>query len=157
MDDQVKTLDSIDSSSVQILVGECPPLALHTPYTYWFMLSRDPKLCQGLFDGDRLVGAVLAVPISADEAFVWQIGVRPEARGRGLGANLLHHSFRAMRLNGISKAETTIDDRNHASLAVFTNAVQAVGGTVTKAGDIHCVDGSGTAVDSESLYRIVIN
>jgi mycothiol synthase len=71
----------------------------------------DPALWRLAWDGGRLVGA-LAASVLGDQGWVTLLGVREEARRRGIGAALLHSAFAAVAARGISAVVLTVDAAN---------------------------------------------
>lgn len=145
----------VDSSeAIQALVADCPPLTLHTPFTYWVILSRSPDLCIGAFADGDLVGVVLTIPSLARAAFVWQIGVRQEFRGQKVAHALLDRSWQAAKCVGLKGIEVTIDPQNKASTSMFKKFAEVNDLKMEVAGDVEIRDGSGSLIERETEYRL---
>lgn len=142
------------AEATQRLVANCPPLVLHTPFTYWVILSRSQHLSIGAFDCDSLVGAVLAIPSLSGAAFVWQIGVHQELRGQRIAGALLERCWKAARTAGLKALEVTIDPKNEASLSTFTAFAEVNNLTLEMGAEIEVRDGSGNLVEREIEYRL---
>jgi GNAT superfamily N-acetyltransferase len=149
-----RTLDGSDLVAVQRLVRGCPPLTLHTPYTYSVMLGRSSGLCIGALLADRLVGVALAIPGSGGRAFLWQLGVLRPQRGRGLGVSLLRNLWDTARGAGMGSLETTIDPRNTASLSTFRRFALEADLDLHRAGELIVRDAEGREVEREVEYRL---
>src|SRR5690606_32932579 len=83
------TLD--DGAAVAALVRESGALEPNTTYAYLLLshyFGESSLLCRR---GSELVGCVLGfrVPGRPRTLFIWQIGVSPSARGRGLASKIL--------------------------------------------------------------------
>jgi L-2,4-diaminobutyric acid acetyltransferase len=135
-------------------VIDCPPLTLHTPYTYWVMLSRSAGLCVGAFERENLVGMALAIPTLERRAFVWQIGVRPQFRGLHVGRHLLERIWQAAEQAGLDSLETTIGRNNEASAATFSGFARANDLDFRAVADVTSRDPNGSTHDQEIEYRV---
>ena len=71
----------------------------------------DPALWRLAWEDRRLVGA-LAASVLGDQGWVTLLGVRREARGRGIGAALLHSAFEAVAARGTRSVVLTVDAAN---------------------------------------------
>lgn len=146
---------SVDSSeAIQGLVSDCPPLTLHTPFTYWVILSRSSELCIGAFADGDLAGVVLTIPSLTGAAFVWQIGVGQEFRRQKVAHALLDRSWRAAKGAGLEAIEATIDPENKASTSMFKNFAEVNGLKLEAAGDVEIRDASGSLIERETEYRL---
>jgi L-2,4-diaminobutyric acid acetyltransferase len=150
----IRALAADDLVGVQGLIRACPPLQLHTPYTYWVILDKYGSHCAGIFDGENAVGLVLAIPVPEQRLFVWQIGVLPRLRGDGLSGRLLRHIWRAATREGMTSLETTIAEDNPASRSAFEAFAQAEGLNLRPSGAVTVRDADGVAVDDEIVYRL---
>ncbi len=71
----------------------------------------DPALWRLAWEDRRLVGA-LAAAVRGDQGWVTELGVRGEARGRGIGAALLQGAFEAFAARRISSVVLVVDAAN---------------------------------------------
>jgi L-2,4-diaminobutyric acid acetyltransferase len=149
-----RKLGEQDCAEVQGVVVDCPPLTLHTPYTYWVILSRSAELCIGAFEREDLVGMALAIPTLERRAFVWQIGVRPQFRGLHIGRHLLERIWQAAEQAGLGSLETTIGADNEASAAAFSGFARANDLDFRAIADATSRDANGSTVDREVEYRL---
>jgi len=82
---------------------------------WWAQLTKherfDPDLWLLAWDGDRVVGALLAYPF-ADLGFVRAIGVLKTHRGRGIGTALLLRVFDEFRRRGQNRIALGVDSEN---------------------------------------------
>jgi mycothiol synthase len=86
------------------------------PFDEWknFMMGRDtfdPSLWFLAVDGDRIVGTALS-PSYPDIAWIRQVAVRREYRGRGIGRALLLHAMREFYRRGWRRAGLTVEAEN---------------------------------------------
>ena len=95
------------------------------PMTFdeWAWLPRHeafaPELSRLAFEGDELVGVVLAFDYtSADEGWVQQVATRASHRNRGIARALLYETFRAFHERGKARCGLSTDSRTGA-LALY--------------------------------------
>ncbi len=67
------------------------------------------------------VGAVIGYRVPATPAvwFVWQVGVHPEHRHRGLAVRMLEHVVRRLKADGVTALQATVSPGNAPSLGTF--------------------------------------
>lgn len=111
-----------DAPRLRRLAQLCPPLDVHTPYTYWVLAKYHGKSSFVLEQDGRPVGFITALE-APSAVFIWQIGILPDHRGQGLSYRLIDAVLGYAR--GVSKPlEVTIAADNDASNAAFTGACQ---------------------------------
>lgn len=149
----IRKLAVSDSPDVQSLVADCPPLDVHTPYTYWTILSREPSFCFGSWKDDELVGAVLAIP-SGESVFVWQVGVRAASRGEGIARALLDGLLTAASQRSFTALEATVGPANAASRKLFRAFADAHSFELCESDEFAVEDANGQSVGDERLLHI---
>jgi mycothiol synthase len=92
----------------------------------------DPALWRLAWEDRRLVGALTAVVLGG-VAWVTELGVRREARGRGLGAALLQRAFEGFAARRISSVVLVVDAANPTGATVL---YERVGMRVVKRFDV---------------------
>ena len=150
----LRPLDLSDAVEIQRAVLDCPPLTLHTPYTYWVILTAGSGLCFGSWDDGQLAGFLLVVPSRDDSAFAWQIGVRPQFRRRGVSQTLLASAWQAARKAGFQSMDVTITASNSESFDAFASFADAHGLNLREAGEATCQGPDGSITDNEILFRL---
>ncbi len=108
-----------DSELLQKLASECPPLDVHTPYTYWVIarfFGKNSFIAE--IDGKPL-GYITSVE-NGEETLVWQIGIKKEVRGSGL-AYLLIDKVIAPAIAAGRKVYVSIDRSNAPSNGAFSS------------------------------------
>ena len=73
-----------------------------------------PGYAQALLDGGRCGGVVLGCEAAPDTGFVLQLAVRPELRGRGLGARLMRSLAASFRESGLRNVALGVTSANPA-------------------------------------------
>ena len=110
-----------DGLALWRLVGAAGTLDLNSTYAY-LMVCRDfANTCIVAEQAGRIAGFVMGYrrPQKPDTVFVWQIGVAPEARGRGLGSLVLDRLLQSDACSTVRFLETNVTPSNHASRALF--------------------------------------
>jgi L-2,4-diaminobutyric acid acetyltransferase len=102
------------------------------------------------------VGTVVGYRVPATPAvwFVWQIGVHPEHRGRGLAVRMLEHVARRLRADGVTALQATVCPSNRASLRTF-EALAARNRGVLSVAPFLPAEACGPGREAEDLVTIV--
>lgn len=110
-----------DGSRVWRLLARTGGLERNTCYAYVLLFSDFGDTCLLAEQDGELLGFVLAYrpPSRRDELFVWQIGVDPAARGRGLGTKLLDAVLEQPGCAGVNYLTATVSPDNEASRRMF--------------------------------------
>ncbi|MGH8372404.1 MAG: diaminobutyrate acetyltransferase [Gammaproteobacteria bacterium] len=111
-----------DGAAVWRLVGDSGGLEQNSAYAYLLMCTHFRDTCVVAEHDGQLLGCVLAYrpPSESDCVFVWQVGVAPEARGRGLGGEMLDAVVRLPSCHGVRFLTASVASDNAASRALFT-------------------------------------
>ncbi|HUH01510.1 MAG TPA: diaminobutyrate acetyltransferase [Kofleriaceae bacterium] len=117
-----------DAPAVWQLIGDAGTLERNTAYAYVLLCTHFAETCVVAEQGDQLVGVVCAYrpPGRDDTLFVWQVGVHPSMRGRGLGRRLLDA---AVTRAGARFLEATVAPSNEASRRLFGGFARVRGAT----------------------------
>ena len=80
-----------DGPAVTRLVADCPPLDVNSPYCNLLQCDHFAETCVVAEAADGLAGWISAYrpPSAPEDIFVWQVAVRADARGQGLGGRML--------------------------------------------------------------------
>jgi len=119
-----------DAASIWRLAESERQLDANSPYAYLLLCDHfaDTGVVAEDEDGETL-GFVLGyrVPERPDTVFVWQVGVAPAARGRGLGGRLLLALLARPGCRGVRALEATVTPGNAPSRALFAGLAQRLG------------------------------
>ncbi|MBI1366779.1 MAG: diaminobutyrate acetyltransferase [Alphaproteobacteria bacterium] len=110
-----------DGAAVWRLIRECAPLDENSLYCNLLQCTHFADTCIiGEIDGE-IAGWISGYrpPQNSDVLFVWQVAIRPSARGEGLARTLLLELLASRGCNGVNCIQTTITDENAASWALF--------------------------------------
>lgn len=111
-----------DGAAVWRLIRDCEGLDLNSSYAYLLLCDSFRDTCVvARSSGVELAGAALCLrkPRQPDTLFVWQIAVRSEARGAGLGIAMLQQLMSAPACSGVRFVEAHVAPQNQASEALF--------------------------------------
>ncbi len=120
-----------DAALLRHLALNCPPLDVHTPYTYWINACFFGTYSFLAYDMKKPIGYIMCLP-KDDLLFVWQIGLLDEYRGKKLSYSLIKLAFENAENCGIKKMAVTIAPDNLASYNAFKNYCVENGYTFTK-------------------------
>lgn len=145
-----------DGLPVHNLIAACPPLDTNSCYANLLQCTHFSETCVCAELNGELVGWVSAYlqPQARDCLFVWQIAVGEQARGRGLGVQLLNELLSRPACQHIRRIETTITAENSASWALFEKLAEAHGATLTRSELFDSNTHFGGEHDSELLCTI---
>ena len=110
-----------DGLAVHRLIGEVGKLEQNTGYAYVLLCDHFAETAVVAELEGELVGFVAAYrpPTHNDALFVWQVGVHPKVRGRGLGSRMLEWLVRRPSARNVRFLEATVEASNGASRALF--------------------------------------
>ncbi|WP_277814314.1 diaminobutyrate acetyltransferase [Bacillus sp. LL01] len=93
----------------------------NSAYKYIMMCDFFAETCVVAKDEEKLVGFITAFipPTKPDVVFVWQIGVDPSQRGKGLASQMLNDLVQRQGTKDIRYVEATVTPSNKASQSLF--------------------------------------
>ncbi|WP_100398031.1 diaminobutyrate acetyltransferase [Bacillus sp. FJAT-44742] len=96
-------------------------LDLNSSYKYIMMCEFFAETCIVVKEDEKVVGFVTAFipPEKQDTVFVWQIGVDPSQRGKGLASRILNNLMEREACKDVHYLEATVTPSNEASQALF--------------------------------------
>jgi L-2,4-diaminobutyric acid acetyltransferase len=110
-----------DGAPLWRLVQNTGALEPNTPYAYLLLASDFGSTCLVAEQDGQVQGAVIGYhpPEQPRTAFVWQVGLMPALRGRGLGLELLQRWIALPANLQCEWVTATVADDNTASQALF--------------------------------------
>ena len=113
-----RPVDEEDAELLLCLARSCPPLDVHTPYTYWVICHLYHATTIVLEEDRQAIGYVMAVP-RGRTLFVWQVGILETHRGLGLSA-MLFDALAESASGNYTSLELTIAPENVASFGALS-------------------------------------
>lgn len=143
----IRPVTEADHALLLSLAERCPPLDVHTPYTYWVQCTLFSKSCFVLTLRSEDVGFITAVE-NEREALIWQIGILPAHRGKGCSSLLIGAALDVL----LPRREVfvTIAPENRISLQSFQSACRKRGLCLTAVKPAE----ESLCPDRETTYRI---
>lgn len=114
----IRNVTTKDSELLRNICKQCPPLNVHTPYTYWVMCKYYSDSCFILLDDNKPIGYIISIETDTC-LFFWQIAVLEEYRGKGY-SQLLIDKIMIYAISIYKDIEVTIDPNNIASNSAFS-------------------------------------
>lgn len=147
----IREIKAEDAALLRALARRCPPLDLHTCYTYWVIANYFGGFI--LNCGNEPVGFITLID-APSALFIWQIGILPEHRRRGLSRLLYEAALSRARELG-KDAEVTIADDNAASVAALRSVAKKNGIQLSVTGEARVTDLDDTTFcERETRYRL---
>jgi len=118
-----------DGAGMWQVVHDCGVLDLNSAYLYMLQANHFATTCAVATRGERIVGLLTGhcPPTRPGAVFVWQVGIRPEAQGMGLGRSLVAAFLRLPGAEGAVRLETTVTPSNAPSRALFNRIASDLG------------------------------
>lgn len=125
---EIRPAEKEDGAAIWGLTRELDALESNSAYAYLLLCRDFGHSCRVATAGDDLLGFVVGYrpPRRRETIFVWQIGVHPDARGRGVAGRLLRDLVRGPESAGVTCLEATVTPDNQASRALFRSFARAV-------------------------------
>ncbi|WP_242464711.1 diaminobutyrate acetyltransferase [Halorhodospira abdelmalekii] len=144
-----------DGAAIHHLVQRTGVLDVNSCYLYLLLCQEFADTCIVAEEDQHLVGFVtgLRPPKRPYSLFLWQVGVDPNAQGRGLGKRLVRAFLEAPGMGDVTTLETTISPSNEASQRLFHAIAGEYGATISKS-PYFLEDHFPAGHEAEELYRI---
>ncbi|TMW71284.1 diaminobutyrate acetyltransferase [Alteribacter natronophilus] len=126
------TKPGVDDGAAMWELVKDSTLDLNSPYKYLMMCKFFSETCVTAKVDDRLAGFITAfIPPEADDTvFVWQVGVDPSYRGRGIAGRMLSELMSRDICRQVRYLEATVTPTNEASDSLFKGYARRSG--------VHC-------------------
>lgn len=120
--------------AVHRLIAACPPLDRNSLYCNLLQCSHFRETSAVARRGHQVVGFVSGyrLPTAAACLFIWQVAVAEQARGGGLGRQLIHHILARRQSRDLRYIRTTITARNSPSWAMFHALARELGAATSE-------------------------
>lgn len=126
-----------DAAPVWRLIRDGGRLDLNSAYCYMLQFRYFADTCVIAERDGRIVGFVTGFipPINDNVLFVWQIGVSPEARGQGIGKELLRRLLELPAAQRAKALQATVSADNEPSRRLFESLARERGTRVEQMGE----------------------
>ncbi len=128
-----RTPTALDAAAVFELVKACPPLDANSLYCNLLQCTHFAATCILAERGGEMKGWVSAYRLAddPDTLFVWQVAVQAQARGQGLGGDLLHALLQLPAMSGVARLMTSVTPSNLVSRKMFARFAEQNGWACT--------------------------
>ena len=134
----LRKIKAQDHPILRQLAEKCPPLDIHTQYTYWVNAMYYGECCFLLLSDDEPIGYIMSLD-TPDAVFIWQIGIIEEYRGRKLSKKLIQACADYAEKVG-KNLQVTIAEDNKASYGAFNSFCKKTGMKFEKIDEINVID-----------------
>ncbi|MDF1822489.1 MAG: diaminobutyrate acetyltransferase [Alcanivoracaceae bacterium] len=145
-----------DGAELHALVRTCKPLDENSLYCNLLQCSHFSETCCVAEMDGRMVGFVSGYrpPKQADVYFLWQVGVHPDAAGKGLARRMIQHILARPVCAGVTELNTTITKSNEPSRALFASLARHEGADMKEEEFFTAEHFGGSGHEAEYLFRI---
>ncbi|MDO6587467.1 diaminobutyrate acetyltransferase [Salipiger sp. 1_MG-2023] len=149
--------EKTDGAAIWELVRACKPLDENSMYCNLVQAEHFRDTCVVAELDGEVVGWISGHMIpNEDTFFVWQVAVGAQARGLGLGKQMLLHLVNRDETTEARALKTTITQDNDASWGLFRSFARTVGGELSDAPHYHKDDHFGGHHDTEHLVTVTL-
>jgi L-2,4-diaminobutyric acid acetyltransferase len=144
--------------AIRRFVSRCPPLDLHSAFTYWVLCAYFSDSCLIMEGDEGVIGFASGVPASSERGlfYFWQIGVAPDCRGKGYATALIERMAEMALRGGCHTLQVSIAPDNAASLGAFARFAQGHGLGMKKKGRVDFTDSLSSRRVMEDVYEITL-
>ena len=145
-----------DGLSVHQLITQTPELDSNSCYCNLLQCSHFSDTSIIAVKQDKVLGFISGyrIPERPDTLFIWQVAVSAEARGCGIGIQMLKQLLARNESKTITHIETTITETNDASWALFNRLAKHFEAPLKRTVMFDRVTHFNDEHDSELLARI---
>lgn len=145
-----------DAVALGGIARQCPPLDVHTPYTYWVLATFFSETCMVAEADGEPVGMLLSVPFR-NSLFLWQYGVLPERRRQGIATRMLSITAMEAKLAGREQVVATVTPGNSASLEALGSVASRLGFWFEQEGTMEVPDPVTGAPHPEAVWALLLS
>lgn len=126
-----------DAAPVWRLIRDGGRLDLNSAYSYMLLFRYFADTCVIAERDGQIVGFVTGFipPVNENVLFVWQIGVSSEARGQGIGKELLRQLLALPAVRRAKALQATVSADNEPSRRLFDSLARERGSRVEQMGE----------------------
>ncbi len=145
-----------DGAVIHRLAEESAVLEANSLYSYLLLATHFADTCVIAELAGEAVGFVNAYrpPSHPEAVFVWQVAVRADQRGAGVGAQLLHHLVDLPACRNVAYLEATVTASNTASQHLFRGFARERGAACEVGPGFERTHFGPVGHEDEDLFRI---
>ncbi|HEY9775122.1 MAG TPA: GNAT family N-acetyltransferase [Planktothrix sp.] len=155
---QLRYMTDADVALLRTLANVCPPLGLHSAFTYWVVSHFYGDYSLIAFDeAGEAAGYIMSITKrdEPDLLYVWQIGVLSKYRRKALARELIEKLYNEkIAASKIKRLQVTIDSNNVASNRFFRAFAERHGAAMKPIGEAAIVDPIEGKSETETLFEI---
>lgn len=149
----IRNVVEADAALLRDFARKCPPLDLHTPYTYWVLCKFFSQSCFILSEDKKDMGYIMAFE-AENIIFIWQIGVLPQYRRKGC-SKMLIQAVVDFAYGKNKNVAVSIAKENEASYGAFLRYCRTNSISFRKNGSLTVTDLEDTLfVEMEVIYEL---
>ncbi|MCF7668784.1 MAG: GNAT family N-acetyltransferase [Verrucomicrobia bacterium] len=157
---QIRTISNDDFIKAHQLAGECELIVQHPIHLYRIMQIYFGNSFFIAEDAGEVAGFLLGFisQTQKDVFFVWQVGVSPRHRRKGIAASLVKSANEFAKAAGCTRVHSTVETGNSASQGLFERlgfANASFGETIEKNGKKAMPNYYGSGTD-QILYELAV-
>lgn len=116
----IRSINEADAPILKNLANQCPPLDVHTAYTYWVVAKYFGEYSFMILEDELPIGYIMCV--KNDECFlIWQIGILEKYRKKNISTLLIEKVFQKIKGSCVTPAviNVSIAPENKSSYCAF--------------------------------------
>ena len=154
---ELRKLDNNDIPDLLRLLDECKDYLIpRDEFTYVVLIRYFPSLCKAIFLEGSLVGYVGGFAAPTCASYLWQLGVSPAKRGKGLATQLLVDFIHESRRLGLGSVEFSVEPENEVALRTFKSFANSEKITMEKMDRVSYEKPDGGRTVCDDFYRYVL-
>ncbi len=151
----IRHLKEDDAPLLRNIAYKCPPLDVHTPYTYW-VICRFFAKSSFIVEDNNMPIAYIAALETDDTVFIWQIGIIEKYRRKHISSLLIDNVVKYAEEKHKS-VSVSIDKSNTASNAAFQSYCSTHSYTLQCIGSLSLYDLSDPLFsENEEIYTLTL-
>lgn len=125
---EIRTPGTKDAAQIWQLVRDSGVLDTNSAYLYLLLCRDFSDTCLVACQGETVIGFVSGYRLPRDPTviFIWQVGVDPRAKRRGIASRLLHELLDRCGGNSLLAIEATVSPSNVASRRLFESLARSL-------------------------------
>jgi len=156
---KIEKWTTLRAEKLYSFVRNCPPLDIHSAFTYWVLQQYQSNYCFAAIDKNQHVVGIVSGILNSENTntvYLWQLGVVPDFRNTRLASRLILTFFRAVKENNIKYIEFSIDQNNKRSMNSALRFAKRYDLRLQEVGRIYLQSDETEKVTFETLFRIKV-